>query len=394
MLDENEIILQLNTRVRRLKFSADIEHLFREFYYNRFLIERRFALALGLIVFLLSGLLDYYFVIDAIEKVVVLRYFIVSPIIIVCSCVVVVKQLSRYQQQSLAVMVICLGLTLVMIISLAPHSSSLLYFTGIILVLIFGCCLCFIRFRFALAVVGVIGLAYNLQMQLDSAYSLSTVSAHNYFYWGAGVLVLGCSYLMEANARATFLYEKLLKKREQGLKDANESLALQASKDGLTGIANRRHFDSKLANEWRRGIRDSHAVSLVMIDIDYFKKYNDSYGHQQGDICLQQIAKTIAEYAKRPGDLAARYGGEEFALILGGTDTVEAGRIANDLLGSIRRLAINHNDSDVASVVTVSAGLASIFPGGEKSPEQLIKQADQALYHAKGAGRDQVSISQ
>ena len=176
------------------------------------------------------------------------------------------------------------------------------------------------------------------------------------------------------------------------LVDLNKQLEKMAHKDGLTGIANRREFDRVLAKEWQRARRNGHPLSLVLFDVDFFKRFNDLYGHPAGDICLKQVAEEIHNSASRPGDLAARFGGEEFSLILPETDTTGAVQITDRIRDHIRALRIPHKDSDVAGVVTISAGIVSVADFDSVSPEELVRRADQALYRAKETGRDRAEV--
>jgi len=158
--------------------------------------------------------------------------------------------------------------------------------------------------------------------------------------------------------------------------------------DFLTQIANRRWFEEYLYLEWRRMARSQQPLSLILCDVDFFKSYNDTYGHQSGDRCLVQIAKAIKDIVQRPGDLVARYGGEEFAVILPNTDALGATEVAQRIRLAIQRLAIPHINSQVSSHVTVSAGLATVIPETGSNFEEIIAAADKALYQAKAVGRD------
>jgi len=158
--------------------------------------------------------------------------------------------------------------------------------------------------------------------------------------------------------------------------------------DALTGLANRRHFDFYLEQEWSRALRQSQPISMVMLDIDSFKAFNDAYGHPRGDQCLKQVAQTLEQVVRRPTDLVARYGGEEFALVL--PDTEDAAAVAEACRVAIQALGIAHEFSDVAPVITISAGVCSLVPTTKTSPALLIQQADDALYKAKEVGRNQV----
>ncbi|HCY84628.1 MAG TPA: hypothetical protein DHV36_05780 [Desulfobacteraceae bacterium] len=176
------------------------------------------------------------------------------------------------------------------------------------------------------------------------------------------------------------------------LVDLNRQLEKMAHIDGLTGIANRRQFDRVLEKEWHRACRNRHPLSLVLFDVDFFKRFNDLYGHPTGDICLKQVAAEIRKSASRPGDLAARFGGEEFSLILPETDSRGAAQIADRIRERIRTLHIPHKDSDVAGVVTISSGIVSAAEFDALSPAELVRRADEALYRAKALGRDRTEI--
>lgn len=174
------------------------------------------------------------------------------------------------------------------------------------------------------------------------------------------------------------------------LQKANERLTRLVSIDGLTGIANRRHFDEVLAREIRRSLRERQPLSLILCDIDSFKPYNDTYGHARGDDTLKRVAQTVEKTFRRAGDLAARYGGEEFAIILPGIDARRAWLFADRLRRNIWRLAIPNAGSTVADRVTLSAGVATALATGEYTAEELIQAADTALYRAKNNGRNRV----
>lgn len=175
------------------------------------------------------------------------------------------------------------------------------------------------------------------------------------------------------------------------LKGLNRQLEKMAHRDSLTKIANRRRFDRVLEAEWQRAKRDCAPLSLVIVDVDYFKKYNDAYGHPEGDKVLQAVARQIRETLKRPGDLVCRIGGEEFGIILPQTP-VDGGRVlAEKIRNQIQALNLVHEQSAAAPVITVSAGVAGIIDFEDLTPGVLIRQADQALYQAKEQGRNQVA---
>ncbi|EGK86760.1 diguanylate cyclase response regulator [Microcoleus vaginatus PCC 9802] len=171
------------------------------------------------------------------------------------------------------------------------------------------------------------------------------------------------------------------------LEAANRQLKYLASIDGLTQIANRRQFDEQLEHEWRRMMRQQTPLSLILCDIDFFKPYNDTYGHQAGDVCLQQVAAALNRSINRAGDLAARYGGEEFVVILPDTELEGAVHIVKKIQARIQALAIVHKSSP-HHCITLSFGITTVIPTQESLPETLITAADAALYQAKDQGRN------
>jgi diguanylate cyclase (GGDEF)-like protein len=178
---------------------------------------------------------------------------------------------------------------------------------------------------------------------------------------------------------------------EMEVREANRMLGRIAATDGLTGIANRRSFDSMFELEWNRHGRTHSALSLSLLDIDCFKQFNDEYGHLAGDDCLKTVAQTIQDVTSRAGDFVARFGGEEFAIILPNTEAAGATAVLNKVLRAIRDLRIQHVGSKVErGIVTVSIGCATSVVARYSSPANLLALADEALYEAKASGRDQV----
>ncbi|QFS49342.1 response regulator [Nostoc sphaeroides] len=175
---------------------------------------------------------------------------------------------------------------------------------------------------------------------------------------------------------------------QQELEAVNMELQRLATIDGLTQIANRRRFEEYFNQEWQRMKRDKCPLSLILCDVDFFKLYNDTYGHRIGDRCLQEIAKALKDIIKRPGDLVARYGGEEFAVILPNTNAEGATYVAEKICHAVRTLAIPHKNSQVSPHVTISVGFTTEIPQPDSDIEEMIAAADRALYQAKTAGRD------
>jgi len=187
--------------------------------------------------------------------------------------------------------------------------------------------------------------------------------------------------------------EELLQANHQHIKELNDQLDLLSKTDSLTGLYNRRYFDEMINLEWNRGLRSNNSLSCILFDIDYFKDYNDHYGHQAGDKCLKDIATLMKDTFRRAGDIVARYGGEEFIIIMADSNQQNAMQAAALFQSELAKLEIPHDESDVNNYVTVSAGIVSQVPSRDESIEDFIRKADNALYLAKSGGRNQ-SVTQ
>lgn len=183
------------------------------------------------------------------------------------------------------------------------------------------------------------------------------------------------------------------KHTEQKLLALQRELQDLSFKDGLTGVANRRRFDALLKDEWTRAQNEQRPLSLIMVDIDFFKLYNDRYGHIQGDDCLKRVAAALGEGATRPRDFLARYGGEEFVLVLPETDRQGAERVATRCREALHAQRIPHSASPIAPNVTVSIGVGTLTPGDDDDPLVFVENVDRQLYRAKQAGRDALVVA-
>ncbi|MGB5080786.1 MAG: diguanylate cyclase [Burkholderiales bacterium] len=215
---------------------------------------------------------------------------------------------------------------------------------------------------------------------------------------GDDYLIKPCGHVvLDAKIRAMQRIDDMRRRQlvtSAELLSANKQLEVLASQDGLTEIANRRHFDVYLATELARARRTRQTVALALCDVDFFKPYNDHYGHPAGDMCLQRVAAALQSACRRPADLVARYGGEEFALVLPETELDGAVQVAETARKAVEQLKVAHEHSTAAPHVSISAGVAAQLPGMTFTAEQLIRAADEALYQAKHLGRNRIVVLQ
>jgi diguanylate cyclase (GGDEF)-like protein len=276
-----------------------------------------------------------------------------------------------------------------------PGLDADYYFSGFLLLEIF--CFTLIRLRFWYALT----CAIIMYIAIISVYSILTGKVYellinqSFFLFSVSAMSLTANYFMELSSRKDFLQSQLIQLRNIWLENSNQQLHQISKTDPLTGIANRRFFNQHLKKEWQRSSRLSLPVSLLMLDVDFFKAYNDIYGHLAGDRCLVSIAKLLAKFAQRPGDLVARYGGEEFVIVLASTPEQGGRYIAEKIMQAIHQLNLPNKGSKISNRVTVSIGLVSQVPSDNKKSKinNFIHQADQALYEAKKAGRSQLKVS-
>jgi diguanylate cyclase (GGDEF)-like protein len=225
----------------------------------------------------------------------------------------------------------------------------------------------------------------------SDAYIESRRTLVPYFTMIGGVFFTGL-FLLYSNLtqRQTELVQAEVDTRTRELRTANDKLEELSRIDSLTEVANRRYFNETLLAEWRRGAREKRSLALLMIDVDFFKRFNDHYGHLQGDECLLEVAQALMSAVRRGGDLVARYGGEEFAVVLPNAGE-EAMTVAERCRAAVEALNITHVQSGDIGHVTVSIGMSSVIPNASIEPEDLLDSADKALYSAKNGGRNRLN---
>lgn len=392
LLVRKEITRLINSRMYFLKFPQKLEQQYSQQYKTE--AAREFQLR-GSIILVLYLYLSYgiYEILPAEQvKDWFMLYSWVGVIIFVAWMLSFVKKLGQWFE-----LYSCIGSSLAIAITFAitgivDGGGNVLFHAAMMyaVVIIYG----FVGMRFYTASLagwsgGIFGvmITFHFNGQLEWTLLQRT-------YTFSSFLGMCLAYATDHQHRENYLQSCLIELTRSKMIDQAKQLQTLSQQDALTGLANRRHLDDMIKNEWNRSMRYRTPLTIMMIDIDYFKYYNDSLGHLEGDRCLKKIADAIAKVAARSGDLAARYGGEEFIVIFAMTDQAHAIKQAELLIQLIRDLGLPHPSSAVANHVTVSIGVASTTPHMNQNHTDFIKSADHALYKAKDAGRDRYAIAE
>jgi diguanylate cyclase (GGDEF)-like protein len=383
-----------------LRFPGDLERLFQDEYLRNNLGQIRLTFLVGAVFYAAFGLLDLISAPAAAPAFWVLRFGIFLPVSILVFVLSLFPWGKRHAELMTTVWMVVAGMGILTMIAVIPHHTGRTYYAGLMMVLIAGYTWLRIRLVWAALAGWLLVLAYQWVAIGLVETPLVVVVSNNFFLVGSNVLCMLACHSIESYARRDFLKARLLHSEQkkvaetnERLSNANEELERLARIDGLTGIPNRREFDVNLDREWRRMAREKKPLALIMCDVDHFKQYNDTYGHQGGDDCLRKVAGALAGWARRPGDFAARYGGEEFAMLLADTDAKGAGYVAQMICDAVRRLEIPHASSSVAQHVTLSLGVCVVIPDPEANMQDLVEAADQALYSAKKKGRNRWELN-
>ena len=363
---------------RGLSFDDELEQAFKRYHLNVFLLRMRWALLVATLLILLFAVLDSISLPEPVRsQVLSLRLGLILPILSITWLATYRSALRDYLQLIGGVAALLTGLGVVGIIGIARYHGFPLPYEGIILVTVFFYFLTGLRFSTA-ALCGWLTFVAYLAVEVLGGLAADVLLYNTFFLGTANVIgSVGC-YFLEYSTRQNFLAQGLL----QDL----------AEKDFLTGLLNRRAFTERAERSWRQAQREKQALGVVMMDVDFFKRYNDHYGHAAGDEALRQVARVIGGHARRPLDCTARYGGEEFVGVWYNLSEAHMLSILENLRSSIEALGLVHASSDAAPVVTLSIGLAYLTPQPHQSPEDALRLADVALYLAKEQGRNRVVL--
>ncbi|EDY87478.1 response regulator receiver protein [gamma proteobacterium HTCC5015] len=383
---------EAGTGVRRLRFSKGLEKQFRDFHNQQFLLYHRLCLMVGAAAVGAMGLLDLVLIKDGWNIIAPVRYGVGFAVVSIAGIAVFSPFFVHRQQQVLLQVNLCVVHMTSLFLLIAPDELYLHYMPAYMLVMMFSAVICHMFFWRAVAVGVVTAVSYNALFFLRPQ-SFEVIATFNAHFLCTILITWAASYYLEYSARRDFLQRGILRLERNQLSNVNDQLQHMATTDPLTGLYNRREMERRLQEEWRRGARSDHFISVMLIDVDDFKAYNDHYGHQAGDSCLTQLGTLFGGAFQRASDCVARYGGEEFIVLLPETDAEAAQKLAEKLCHKVFDQRIPHTHARAADRITVSIGAATAQSHHEGHYEHLIKAADEALYQAKEQGRNQVVMS-
>ncbi len=374
----------------RLRFPDPLEEEFQQDYTQRYHSHMLIAGFLGVLSILACGVIDPFWMPEQAEELWRLRLLTTVPVLIIL--MISKTRLAMNYMQPIVAACACLFVAGVIAISLkATVPFNYFYASSITVVMLVVFVLSRLQFMWGCLAAAIMMVIVNAGYTLGQT-DLKMLVAINFISIISVVFSLLGTFLVERGLRQNYLQSRLLSFENHDLGEANLRLQYLTAIDGLTLIANRRSMDVNLTTEWQRALRKREPLGVVMIDVDHFKLFNDTYGHQAGDECLREVAGALKDFARRPGDLAARYGGEEFVLILTNATAPQATIVAERVRDKIVALGIRNQHSSHGNV-TVSLGVASIIPSTNHSgPDALLLAADQALYKAKKSGRNRVCM--
>lgn len=373
-----------------LVFTRNLERHFLSYNLNA---RRKFFFFMTIIAIFMYNLFlftDWEMLPDIYRMAWKIRLGIVTPAMLIILVMIHYRVFMRSIDFLADFLIVLAASSIIMILQLSHHPNVVHYHTGVILIVMFGNIVVRLRFWHAFSVSWLIFLLYVLTISRIPSMQPPVMINSSVVLFSAIIISLIANYQMESALRWNYLRNLLKEIETIRLEKAKTELELISSLDVLTGLANRRNFDAFLDTEWRAGIQYRTPLSLLFLDVDDFKPYNDHYGHQAGDACLQKIAGVLKRLIHRSRDLCARYGGEEFVILLPNTDEKNALQIAEKVRKSIEQEKIPHEYSRVVPHVTISIGVASMIPQRGRLPQRLVELADKALYRAKGLGRNQV----
>lgn len=392
ILGQEQIDLLTTRGLNFVWFPKQLETIYRFQYQNGAAYEFRYRAPIILILYLFLSF-GIYQVLPTEQVLSWLSYYSwVGIIVLIAWILSFIKKLNQWFDYYVGIgSSAAVAITFILINVLANGQDNVLFHAAMMyaIVIIYGA----VGMRFYTAIIagwvgGLIGILVSTYLNGDIDWTFL-----NRTYTFSSFLGMTLAYATDRQHRENYLQNCMIELNRIELMQQAQQLSLLSQQDALTGLANRRYLDETLDNEWRRALRHETPLTIMMVDIDFFKPYNDSLGHLKGDQCLKDIATAISSIAARSGDLVARYGGEEFLLLFPMTNAQQAKIQAERLMNAIKKIAIVHPCSSVSPYVTISVGVATTIPRLNDSISAFVSRADHALYQAKTNGRNQYQIA-
>ncbi|HEO1827617.1 TPA: GGDEF domain-containing protein [Acinetobacter baumannii] len=392
ILGQEQIDLLTTRGLNFVWFPKQLETIYRFQYQNGAAYEFRYRAPIILILYLFLSF-GIYQVLPTEQVLSWLSYYSwVGIIVLIAWILSFIKKLNQWFDYYVGIgSAAAVVITFILINVLENGQDNVLFHAAMMyaIVIIYGA----VGMRFYTAIIagwvgGLIGILVSTYLNGDIDWTFL-----NRTYTFSSFLGMTLAYATDRQHRENYLQNCMIELNRIELMQQAQQLSLLSQQDALTGLANRRYLDETLDNEWRRALRHETPLTIMMVDIDFFKPYNDSLGHLKGDQCLKDIATAISSIAARSGDLVARYGGEEFLLLFPMTNAQQAKIQAERLMNAIKKIAIVHPCSSVSPYVTISVGVATTIPRLNDSISAFVSRADHALYQAKTNGRNQYQIA-
>ncbi|ELY4238075.1 GGDEF domain-containing protein [Acinetobacter baumannii] len=392
ILEQEQIDLLTTRGLNFVWFPKQLETIYRFQYQNGAAYEFRYRAPIILILYLFLSF-GIYQVLPTEQVLSWLSYYSwVGIIVLIAWILSFIKKLNQWFDYYVGIgSSAAVAITFILINVLENGQDNVLFHAAMMyaIVIIYGA----VGMRFYTAIIagwvgGLIGILVSTYLNGDIDWTFL-----NRTYTFSSFLGMTLAYATDRQHRENYLQNCMIELNRIELMQQAQQLSLLSQQDALTGLANRRYLDETLDNEWRRALRHETPLTIMMVDIDFFKPYNDSLGHLKGDQCLKDIATAISSIAARSGDLVARYGGEEFLLLFPMTNAQQAKIQAERLMNAIKKIAIVHPCSSVSPYVTISVGVATTIPRLNDSISAFVSRADHALYQAKTNGRNQYQIA-
>ncbi|HAV3490631.1 TPA: GGDEF domain-containing protein [Acinetobacter baumannii] len=392
ILGQEQIDLLTTRGLNFVWFPKQLETIYRFQYQNGAAYEFRYRAPIILILYLFLSF-GIYQVLPTEQVLSWLSYYSwVGIIVLIAWILSFIKKLNQWFDYYVGIgSSAAVAITFILINVLENGQDNVLFHAAMMyaIVIIYGA----VGMRFYTAIIagwvgGLIGILVSTYLNGDIDWTFL-----NRTYTFSSFLGMTLAYATDRQHRENYLQNCMIELNRIELMQQAQQLSLLSQQDALTGLANRRYLDETLDNEWQRALRHETPLTIMMVDIDFFKPYNDSLGHLKGDQCLKDIATAISSIAARSGDLVARYGGEEFLLLFPMTNAQQAKIQAERLMNAIKKIAIVHPCSSVSPYVTISVGVATTIPRLNDSISAFVSRADHALYQAKTNGRNQYQIA-